>query len=558
MTSRLLIFSLLILSAFFLAACGGGGAGNEDARLVEQYGLSLDIVEAGSADYALAVQEAETVLVDVRVENAVDMTRSYVELNYDSELITPLRVMDGGFLGADTLFLQVTDRPHRVPVVVARTGRSPEGVSGRGVIARVEFARGAFTGRETASVPGQAKFTGFDVDQELNEITAHWTDDNSGDTNKDRHLNGLDVFPIATAFNSSFGDPEYQTCIDANGDNSINGLDIFPLAAKFDMRFDAYNVYWDFTPEMEGAIGDPENPSPIQVDYMDSCAGIYQYTIGPLPEDNEFYIGVTTLDNGDEGEFSVSEPQVLGTPNYYKPAANFWAENYGDYIFLDWDKPQTSKRVMGYHVFRKPETSGSYEDVSGKIAGTMFEDYSIGDLDTGNYLYHVVVEYSTQNSDPTPDATVFWERTNLPPWINEVTTSNFTVDNDGHSDATLHVDGDDGEGGNDITWTWEILDGSGSFPGGNVGETVVFESSEPGSSEKILIQVTGDDGTVPCSETIRLVYTTLPRLEIGLEGPANGYYVNLDMEYLASGDPCQLSDFFDQKKVLLLDFWAYW
>lgn len=265
MRCSLLIFSSLVVFALLISACGGGGAGNDDARAIAEYGLSLDVIEGGNADYTLHVQEGQTLLVEVNVERAVDLTRSFVELKYDAELITPLRVMDGGFLGVDTVLLQVTDRPDCVPVSIARIGRNPDGVNGRGIIARVEFARERFRRRNVSSSAGNPPLiTGLDVDQEANTITVSWTDNNAGDTNSDQYLNGMDLFPIAANFNEGVGDPGYDACVDCNGDGTINGLDVFPLAARYDQRFDAYNVYWDLSPGMEEAFV-PENGSPIAV-----------------------------------------------------------------------------------------------------------------------------------------------------------------------------------------------------------------------------------------------------------------------------------------------------
>jgi hypothetical protein len=561
MTSRLLFFSLLLLSAFLFAACGGGGAGNEDARLVDQFGLSLDVIEDGGAEYALSVQEAETVLVDVRVENAVEMTRSFVELKYDAELITPLRVMDGGFLGADTLFLQVTDRPGKVPVAAARIGDDPEGVSGRGVIARIEFARGAFPGRSVSACPGRASYTSIDLDQDLNTITVNWTDDNAGDTNADRHLNGNDVFPIALNFGKSDGEPGYAACIDGNADGIINGNDVFPLAIRYDMRFGAYNVYWDVTPTMDEAFV-PENTTPIPVDYAGGCRGEYGMQVGPLADDNQYFIGITTLDQvgGVESDFCVSDPLVLGTPDFFLPATDFWGENYGDRIFLDWEKPVTPERIRGYHVFRQPPL-GSFTDISGKIASTQFDDYSIADLDTGDYVYHVVVEYDDEfMSDPTSNIAVHWERTNNEPWINEVTTTNYTMAKTDVLTATLHVDGDDGEGGDNVTWTWTIESGSGTFPAGNTGETVQLQHTASSTPEKIVVRVTGEDGTTPCTETIRLVYVAnYPRIKIGTSGPADGHFVDFTLEDMKNGGNVNFAnDVFVRNNVVLMNFWASW
>lgn len=557
MTSRLLIFSLLILSAFMLAACGGSGAVTDDARLVDQYGFSLDVIEGGSAEYALSVQTGETILVDVRVENADNLTRSYVELKYDSELITPLRVLDGGFLGTDTLFLQVTDRAHKVPVATARTGETPDGVSGNGTLARIEFAQGAFPGRTTASTPGRALFTDIVPDQDANTISVSWVDDNGGDTNSDQLLNGLDIFPIATKFGQSGAEPG-NACVDSNGDGTINGLDVFPIAAKFDFRFDAYNVYYDEVPTMDQAFL-PENGSPIPVNYAGSCSGDYQFTVGPLPDDHEYYIGITTFDGDDEGDFCVSGAQVLGSPNYFKPALNLTGENLGTYVGLDWDKPDTPERVRGYHVFRKPETGGSYEDISGKITGSSHDDESIADLDTGDYLYHVVVEYDGEvMSDPTSDISVFWERTNNEPWINAVTTSNYTMGRTDVLTAELTVDGDDGEGGDDITWTWTAESGTVTFPDGNTGEKVRVQHTASSTPEKIVVRVTGEDGTTPCTETIRLVYVAnYPRVKIGTSGPDDGEFVDYTLEDLVTGNMVNFQDdIFSRKCVLLMNFWA--
>jgi hypothetical protein len=339
-------------------------------------------------------------------------------------------------------------------------------------------------------------------------------------------------------------------------------MDVFPIAAKFDQRFDGYNVYWDVSPGMEEAFV-PENGSPIPVDYSGSCRGDYQFTVGPLPDDTEYYLGITTLDDvaGEEGDFCVSEPLVLGTPNYFVPAVNFWAENYGDYVYLDWDKPETPERIYGYHVFRKPETGGSYEDISGKISATEYEDYGLEDAETGNYLYHVVVEYDSQTmSEPTGDVSVYWEITNLPPFINEVTTSNYTMGKTDVLDATLHVDGDDGEGGNDIVWTWEVIQGSGTFPGGNTGETVEINHTASSTAEKVIVQVTGDDGGYQVTETIRLVYVAnYPRIRIGTSGPADGHFVDYTMDDMKNGGTKNFtSDIFSQNCVLLMNFWASW
>jgi len=463
--------------------------------------------------------------------------------------------MDGGFLGTDTLFLQVTDRAHKVPVATARTGENPDGISGNGTLARIEFAQGAFPGRTTASTPGRALFTDLVPDQGANTIAVTWVDDNGGDTNSDQLLNGLDIFPIATKFGQSGAEPG-NACVDSNGDGTINGLDVFPIAAKFDFRFDAYNVYYDEVPTMDQAFL-PENGTPIPVDYAGSCSGEYQFTVGPLPDDHQYYIGITTFDGDDEGDFCVSDPQVLGSPNFFLPAVNLTGENLGTYIGLDWDKPSTPERVRGYHVFRKLEGAGSYEEISGKISGSSYNDEQIADLDTGNYLYHVVVEYDGEvMSDPTTDISVYWERTNNEPWINAVTTSNYTMGRTDVLEATLHVDGDDGEGGNDITWTWTIDSGSGTFPGGNTGETVTLEHSASTSPEKIIVRVTGEDGTTPCTETIRLVYVTnYPRVQIGNSGPADGYFVEMDLEYLMTGEDCSFADFLDKGTVVLVNFW---
>jgi hypothetical protein len=162
-------------------------------------------------------------------------------------------------------------------------------------------------------------------------------------------------------------------------------------------------------------------------------------------------------------------------------------------------------------------------------------------------------------SDPTSDVSVYWEKTNLPPVIIDTLTSNITMGRNDVRDAMLSVLCDDGEGGNDVTVTWEVIQGSGTFPGGNEGAMVEYNHAASGTPEKVIVQVTVDDGMYQVQDSIRLVYTTMDIVKVGSGGTPDGLFIDETLENLSSAGTTNFADdIFVRNSVLLMNFWASW
>lgn len=260
---------LSLLSLSLLAACSGapssgGPAGDLPPRDAEGFALQAadsSFACGGHADFSYAASDsADGVVLDVSATAATGLRAAYFELYYDPAQFTPVAAAPTGLLSGSMapelagpaaapeglLALAVLDRPgvvHYGEVLAHWDQRS--GFSGSGVVARLHFARRAFSGGRTVSTPPLAFASQAPLVYDSGAGAYQWPYTSQGDCDQNGEVNISDLTPLGLHFGAAgpFAQDSALSLVDADGNGEINIADLTPIGANFGSAVEGYRLF---------------------------------------------------------------------------------------------------------------------------------------------------------------------------------------------------------------------------------------------------------------------------------------------------------------------------
>ena len=215
------------------------------------------LVSPADSPFSLEISDTEDGnRVAVVATDADGIASALFCLKYDAVKVAPKSMTNSGFLGdpssGESISLFVS-RAGEVHAGIARVLPDVNGtISGDGVVAEIEFARGAF--REPAKNPYANASNEYNKVTDLEGvktdagITLSWTERNVGDYDNNGEVGVPDITPIAMHYlhvkdlGGNWPDAA-DAIIDGDGNGEIGIADITPIATNYLNFISGYNVY---------------------------------------------------------------------------------------------------------------------------------------------------------------------------------------------------------------------------------------------------------------------------------------------------------------------------
>lgn len=228
-----------------LAGCGGGAAVSQQAR--GGSGFSLRTLEesfamGGQASFSMELEETEdSAQLRIIAEDVQQLTHAYLEIGYDAAQWTAEEADSAGLLGEEAISLLAGNQAGIVQYGELVPGSRPVGVNNSGILATIEFRRGAERPRETmaaeVAAPRPQRNPSWDI--------LSWYLENTGDYDQNGIVNISDLTPLGVNLGKQVPDDEgsllYQ--VDGDGNGLISLADITPIGQNFGNSLEGYNLY---------------------------------------------------------------------------------------------------------------------------------------------------------------------------------------------------------------------------------------------------------------------------------------------------------------------------
>ncbi|MCB1219291.1 MAG: hypothetical protein H7A35_05405 [Planctomycetales bacterium] len=242
---RLITLLQASLLAIMLAACGAAGPGPEQSAGAKEFSLRVlpeSFAMGGSAEFRMSVErDAERAIVSIEAANAKALSHAYLEIAYDSSQWTAGEADSAGLLGSEAIHLLAGNGGGRVQYGELQPGADPPGVDGSGLLATIEFRRGAEVRRKPSAVADAQP----QLSRNARWSILSWYYTNPGDYDQNGEVNIADLTPLGINLGRSgpFSEGQMEYMVDGDGNGEINVSDITPIAVHFGNLVEGYTLY---------------------------------------------------------------------------------------------------------------------------------------------------------------------------------------------------------------------------------------------------------------------------------------------------------------------------
>ncbi|MEZ5336876.1 MAG: hypothetical protein R3F46_01300 [bacterium] len=236
-----------LLSAALLISCGGGNGAQlpqpgGSGRAFSMHVMPESFALQGRAEFEFSIAEtAESALLSISLADASQLSHAYLEIGYDPQQWTPVAAHSAGLLGEAALSLLAADGRGRAQYGELLPGSDPQGISGSGKLATIEFRRGADSPRQAAAITDPAP----QPQRNANWDIISWYYENTGDYDQNGEVNIADLTPLGVNLGRQVPDDEGSALamVDGDGNGLISLADITPIGQNFGNSLAAFRLY---------------------------------------------------------------------------------------------------------------------------------------------------------------------------------------------------------------------------------------------------------------------------------------------------------------------------
>ncbi|MEP0813709.1 MAG: hypothetical protein HRF49_03465 [bacterium] len=575
---ELRIVALWVFIVLFLAltACGGS-----ERNVNMSYGggsLAFLIDQSGSPSklpLAAGVEESSSGVVVTVSTSEVTTNEIFFKLNYDASRFNPKNVEFTGAMGK-SVDIAITDVPGCVDVGTSRIrNREDAGISVRGDIVRIHFARESCVRRRASQAPlgpeNKVNLAAVVVD---GQATLSWTEKNCGDYDNNGEVGVSDITPIAINYGVASG--QILSLVDGDKNGEIGVSDITPIATHYQNAIAGYRVNVKRGASFV-AIPNPVNPGsqwtvdrPTIVPNDRPVTYTFNYTLEPT--DEESFNTMPICPNGTVGVASNTTgggPEPIPIPPKVTGMSAAGDESYGEGVIrLNWDA-STDPYLDHYKLWWQEGGDGTqlvacpgFDNIS---ASTTTVD--IPDCERGvTYWFAIWAcnfnENQIEQHGPLSDIVSAQAWYDVPP-IPDFTITGFTRDRttimpSETANISVQTSHDGTEFEQYLTFTWTVKSGNGSIIGSSTSRSI---SAGVTGKTTATFEVTVDDTLHQHTASASIIGTTM--------APVGGNFNNSNVfvlgpnwlftgESYVHGPNHQFAEWADDQKVILLNFWSYW
>lgn len=268
---------LVITTSLLLVSCGGGNVSQDFEPLsTEPREFSMRILDESyfnnsSAQFRLdIVEETDSIVASIHVDDAQDLRAAYVELTYDPRFYSPRDVTADGMLAQpdQLISLSVTQLPGIVGYgeVLINPDES-QGYNGSGLLASVEFTRSPFTASRSAKDAPDDNLSRTTLEF-LDATSTFWYYYSTGDYDQNGETNIADLTPLGRHFGEigPFDESSVQSVIDYDSNEVINISDITGIGIGYGSTVSQYSFYESINHETDYPSTNAEIPKLDPID----------------------------------------------------------------------------------------------------------------------------------------------------------------------------------------------------------------------------------------------------------------------------------------------------